>query len=32
MEVVIEKYGDINDTPEEETNTIKEQRTLNSNP
>ena len=32
MEVVIETYGDINDTPEEETNTTTKERTLTSNP
>ena len=32
MELLIETYGDINDTPEAETDTTKNGRTLNSNP
>ena len=32
MEVVIATYGDVNDTPEEETNKTTIERTLNSNP
>ena len=32
MEVVIATYGDINDTPEAETDTTTKEITLNSNP